>query len=88
MRKNEVSIGELNGWNSFWFKLSIRLIPALTLLVISWGIWITPQIILNTEARLRGPRFTPTDARDMELAIKEWHKQDIDRLRAELKGHP
>jgi hypothetical protein len=78
------TVGELNGSNSFWFRLSIRIIPAMFLMLISWGVWVTPQVILNTEQRERGPRFTPADAEKMKSEIKDWHHLDIEENNREL----
>ena len=75
----QTSIGSLNSTNVFWFKISIRIIPAMFLMVVSWAIWITPQVILNSESRSQGGRFTASDAAAMASDIKIWHREDVEK---------
>lgn len=78
--KRSKSVGELNGWYAFLFKIMLHAFP----LLIAWFVWATPNIILNTDARVKGPRFTETDWERGKAQILEYHRADMENHVKEL----
>ena len=76
-----IRVEKINGKYSFLLKFFlVTWIPFLTL-----QSWLILSTVKNNEFRMRGDRFTQTDARVLEGGMKRWHSEDILRLRLELE---
>lgn len=63
------TIAQMNGPWAVGFKLMLLTYPILFGALIGWGTWVTKELIITSEFRNRGDRFTTADAERMRREI-------------------
>lgn len=79
MDKVRQTVGELNGANAFWFKITIRIVPIMFGLMLTWGVWVTASLFELKAFQSVGARFTPAHGASMEERVIKHHDEDMDR---------
>ena len=76
------SVGETDGRISLLFRINQILIPIFCLLFsvvfVPWATFLTKNVILNTEFRTIGDRWTRDMAEASIANMKQWHHEDIE----------
>ena len=65
-----------NIFSQIWevmFKINNLLLP----FFIAWAVWTTNEIYQLKAFREQGPRFTGTDAKNLELNVKQWTTENF-----------
>ena len=75
------TVGETNGRISWLFRINQMLIPVFcfffTVVFVPWATFITKNVILNTDARTMGDRWTKDMDERSVSEMKQWHHDDI-----------
>lgn len=76
-------IGQMQGWTSVMFKLTVWIVPFATALAVSWVIRVEQHMNEVDVFVGQGKRWTESmDAAEMAKLkdeIKEWHRVDLER---------
>ena len=71
-------MSEPKGINGGWLII-IKICLCTYPLVLVWGGWLTVETVANRQFRLTGPRFTPLDAKELEL---KWRAELASEVKA------